>query len=367
MALCSPAATRATTTSDSDPSKPPKPPKPHHRANGFQNNHVDFEPKGILKLLQWKADAARQGLPKAPLLPTPVVTPDLAFIRANAVAGAAMQPAITWIGHASVLAQFGGLNVITDPIFSERASPVSFLGPKRAQPSGLALAELPRIDIVVVSHNHYDHCDEASLRALNAQAGGPPLFIVPLGVKAWLADAGISNAVELDWWQSRRVDTVGGAVDVVLTPVQHWSGRSLGDRLQTLWGGYAIFAVDFHLYYGGDTGYSADFAETKKRFAERQRTGGGFDIALLPIGGYEPRWFMRDQHLNPAEAVLAHRDLGAKRSLGVHWGTFELTDESLDEPPRALAAALKEQGIGADIFTVVAIGQTLKLPRRAAP
>ena len=182
---------------------------------------------------------------------------------------------------------------------------------------------------------------------------------MPLGLKAWLADLGIHNVVELDWWQSRRL----GAVELVLTPVQHWSARGLGDRMATLWGGYALFAPDFHLFFSGDTGYSADFADIRARFAERQRDGG-FDLALLPVGAYEPRWFMAQQHVNPAEALRIHQDIGAQRSLGIHWGTFELTDEALDEPPQALARARQAAGVPETSFFVMAIGQTRQLPRR---
>lgn len=333
---------------------------PHHRDGGFQNNHIEFAPKGLAALLQWRWSSFRQGLPPPPAAPIPTVAPDLAFIGANA--GAAMQPAVTWIGHATVLAQLGGLNVLTDPIFSERASPLAFVGPKRAQPPGLALAQLPHIDVVLISHNHFDHLDEKSVVALNAQPGGPPLFLVPLGNKAWFAELGISNVEELDWWQSRRVR----GTEFVFTPVQHWSGRSFTDRLKTLWGGWAAFAPDCHLFFSGDTGYSKDFAEIRQRFAPRQ-SEGGFDIALLALGAYEPRWFMKDQHVNPDETVQIHRDLGARRSLGIHWGTFELTDEALDEPPRALAAALSRQSVAGDAVFVLAIGETRKIAPRTRP
>jgi N-acyl-phosphatidylethanolamine-hydrolysing phospholipase D len=173
---------------------------------------------------------------------------------------------------------------------------------------------------------------------------------------------GINNVVEMAWWQSHTVQNV----EFVFTPVQHWSGRGLNDRLQTLWGGFAVFAPDSHLYFGGDTGYSSDFKRTRERFASRQtpNVGGGFDIALLPIGAYEPRDFMRDQHVNPEEAVQIHRDLGAKRSMAMHYGTFELTNESLDEPPKALAQAKSQQGVADEAFTVPALGQTLRLQRR---
>jgi N-acyl-phosphatidylethanolamine-hydrolysing phospholipase D len=337
----------------------------HHRPGGFQNNYIEFEPRGLGDLLKWKWAATRDGLPRPPATPTPRVTPDNAFIQTNARAGAMMQPAITWVGHATMLAQFGGLNVITDPVFSERVSPLSFVGPKRAVAPGLALAELPHIDVVLISHNHYDHLDDASVRALNGQAGGAPLFIVPLGLKAWMAERDITHVVELDWWQSHTVTSTAGAVDIVLTPVQHWSGRGLNDRLQTLWGGYAAFAPDLQLFFTGDTAYSKDFADIHERFKPRQADGGGFDIALIAVGAYEPRWFMSSQHVNPAEAVQIHLDIRAKRSVGIHWGTFELTDESLDEPPKQLAEARRAKGLADDAFTVMAIGETRKLPRRA--
>lgn len=339
---------------------------PHHRDGTFQNNHVEFQPRGLGALLRWKLNAWRNGLPAKPLTATPAIVPDLGFIQSNARAGAAMVPAVTWIGHATVLAQLGGLNVLTDPMFWTRASPLSFIGPARAHKPGVLLHELPHIDLVVVSHNQYDHLDEASVRSLAAQAGGPPLFVVPLGVKRWFAERDITHVVELDWWQSHRL----GEVEIVLTPVQHWSGRGLTDRMTTLWGGYALFAPQAHLFFAGDTGYSKDFADIRARFADRQRAaqGGGFDLALLPIGGYEPRWFMQDQHVNPEEAVRIHSDLGAKASLGVHWGTFELTDESLDEPPRALARARAAHGVRDGAFFTLAIGETRRLPaRRARP
>lgn len=272
-----------------------------------------------------------------------------------------MQPSVTWIGHATVLVQLGGLNVLTDPMFSEHASPLSFLGAKRHVAPGVAMGDLPRIDVVLISHNHYDHLDEASVRTLNDQSGGAPLFMVPLGLRTWMEKRGISNVVELDWWQTHRI----GAVDIVLTPVQHWSARGLSDRMATLWGGFAVFAPDLHLFFAGDTSYSKDFEDIRARFADRQGEAG-FDVALLPIGGYEPRDFMATQHVNPAEAVQIHLDLAAWRSIGVHWGTFELTDEPLDEPPVRLAEALRKTGLAEVTFTVMAVGETRRIPARAS-
>ena len=334
--------------------------RPHHRPGGFQNNYLDFEPRGLPDLLRWRWQAWRAGLPTAPEQPVPARVPELQFVQANGAAGAAMQPALTWIGHATALVQAGGLNVLTDPIFSDRASPLSFFGPKRAQPPGLSLLQLPHIDLVLVSHNHYDHLDAPSVMSLNQQVGGPPLFIVPLGLKAWLAERGITRAIELDWWQSHRL----GDTEILLAPVQHWSGRGLHDRMHTLWGGFAVFSPDLHWYFSGDTGYSRDFADLRQRL--RGRPGGGdIDLALIPIGAYAPRWFMAQQHVDPAESVQIHLDLGARQSMGLHWGTFELTDEALDQPPKDLARARTAAGLGDDAFFVQAVGQTRRLAPRA--
>ncbi|MBY0409361.1 MAG: MBL fold metallo-hydrolase [Burkholderiaceae bacterium] len=338
--------------------------KKHHRPDGFQNNYTDATDKSRGEILKWFWLRQRDGLPKPPEQQTPVVAPDLAFVQSNR--GKSQEPAITWIGHATTLVQMGGLTILLDPAFSERVSPVQFAGPKRYQPPGIALQDLPHIDLVLISHNHYDHLDTASVKALNLQAGGPPLFIVPLGVKKWMVAAGIENVQQLDWWDNIPVKLPNGGLDVHFTPVQHWSSRGISDRRATLWGGYALFAPDFHLYFSGDTGYSQDFEDTQKHFAARQTTmlGGGFDIALIAVGAYEPRWFMKEQHVNPQEAVQIHLDLKAKRSIGVHWGTFDLTDESLDQPPKDLAAAREAKGLTPQDFDVIAIGQTLKLPKR---
>ncbi|MCE4554091.1 MBL fold metallo-hydrolase [Roseateles cellulosilyticus] len=329
----------------------------HHRQGGFQNNYGDFEAKSLADVLRWRWTATRQGLPKRPVEPIPTMAPDLAFLQANR--GTAQQPAVTWIGHATVLAQLGGLSLLTDPIFSERASPLSFVGPRREQPPGVALAALPHVDLVLVSHNHYDHLDLPTCRALAAQAGGSPLFVVPLGLQRWFQTRGIARVVELDWWQGHHHD----GVDVQLVPAQHWSARGIHDRMKTLWGGFAVFAPECHLFFAGDTGYSRDFADIRERLSHRQ-ADGGFDIALIPIGAYEPRWFMKEQHVNVEEALNIHADLGAKRSLGVHWGTFELTDEPLDEPPRQLRRQRAERGGTENDFFTLAIGETRRIPPR---
>ena len=335
------------------PASSPAPERPHHTRQGFRNTTVGAIDKPLADLLRWRNEAWRAGLPRPPQSPAPVVLPELARLRGNTdaarlgTAAAAVVPSVTWIGHATTLVQSGGLNILTDPVVSERASPVAFLGPRRAQPPGIALADLPPIDVVVVSHNHYDHLDRASVAQLHARGAGRTLFLVPLGLKRWFADLGITSVVELDWWEVHR----HRGVEFRLVPVQHWSARGLHDRNRTLWGGWVVHAPDLRWYFSGDTGYSRYFGDT------RERTGP-VDLALLAIGAYQPRWFMREQHMDPAEAVQAHRDLGAARSIGIHWGTFALTDESLDQPPRDLAAARQAAGLGESEFSVLAIGQT---------
>ena len=326
--------------------------RPHHTPDGFRNLDGSIVVKPLSQLLRWKWHALREGLPPEPLAPTPAVTPDLAALRVNTAPG---RPSATWIGHATVLVQAGGLNVLTDPVFSERASPVQFAGPRRAQPPGIALADLPAIDVVLVSHNHYDHLDRGSIVQLNERGQGRTIFLVPLGLKSWMQAQGVHNVFELDWWDTHLVR----GMPFQLVPEQHWSARSLGDRNKTLWGGWAVRAPDLHWYFSGDTGYAAHFRAARER-------DGAFDLALLAIGAYEPRWFMRDQHMNPAEAVQAHRDLGARHSIGIHWGTFPLTDEALDQPPRDLAQARAAAGLAEADFGVLAIGQTHWLSAREA-
>jgi N-acyl-phosphatidylethanolamine-hydrolysing phospholipase D len=338
------------------------PKKTHHTAAGFTNNYVGDVTKSLGDLLRWQFDRLRNHLPPAPTLPTPVQTADLNFIRNNAQAGAGMIPAVTWIGHATALVQAGGLNVLTDPIFSHRASPVQFAGPQRAQPPGIAMRELPRIDVVLISHNHYDHLDRGTITALARQAGGAPLFLAPLGLKAWLEAQGISQTVELDWWQMHAHQ----GVEFHFTPAQHWSGRALSDRNKTLWGAWAAIGGDFHWFFSGDTGYSQDFSDTRQYFAARQAPlqGGGFDVALIAVGACLPRWFMQMQHVDLAEAVQIHLDLKAKCSVGVHWGTFALADDPLDQPLHDLKAARALKGVAEKEFLLLAVGGTRQFPRR---
>jgi L-ascorbate metabolism protein UlaG (beta-lactamase superfamily) len=324
---------------------------PAPRQNGeFENNDGPL-PRG--SIIKWRWHALIHGLPRPPEngYAFPVDDPDSDWLKANR-----SQDSLTWIGHATVLLQMNGVNVLIDPVFSQRASPVSFMGPKRRVPAALALAQLPHIDVVLISHSHYDHLDTASVLALQEQAGGPPRFLVPLGIQAWLSNKGIVNAEEFDWGQRTRVS----GLDFWFVPATHWSARSLTDRNRSLWGGWVMKTVPqaarpYSVYFAGDSGYSKDFRRIGEAFGE-------VDLALLPIGAYAPRWFMHGEHMDPADAVQAFQDVHAKKAIGVHWGTFELTDEPLDEPPRKLAEALHAAGLPDDAFTVLRHGQTIGLP-----
>lgn len=251
----------------------------------------------------------------------------------------------TWVGHSTVLLQFDGLNVLTDPHWSPRASPVSFAGPRRFVEPGVRWEDLPPIDLVLLSHNHYDHCDLPTLQRLAAR--DRPRILTMLGVDLLLAEAGVAGAEAMDWWEERSV-----AADVTVTavPAVHFSARGTGDRNRTLWGGFVVSAPAGRIWFAGDTG-DGDFPEAiAARFAP-------IDLALIPIGAYEPRWFMRMQHVDPAEAVQVHRDVGSRASLGIHWGTFPMTDEPLDAPLRDLDAARRAMGVSAKEFRTLRHGQ----------
>jgi L-ascorbate metabolism protein UlaG (beta-lactamase superfamily) len=260
--------------------------------------------------------------------------------------------AFTFIGHSTFLLQFPGLTILTDPIFSSRAGPFAWAGPKRVRPPALALGQLPAIDLVLVSHNHYDHLDLPSLRWLARERR--PLFVTTLGNKAWLEARGVGPVIELDWWQAHQPNP---QLTVTCTPAQHFAARWPWDRCRTLWGGFALKTPDGLIFFAGDTGWAPHFAEIKHRL-------GSPALALLPIGAYEPRWFMQPVHMNPDEAVRAHLALGARQSLGMHFGTFQLTDEAIDDPGRALAAARPAYGVEPAAFAIPDFGETRLLALR---
>jgi L-ascorbate metabolism protein UlaG (beta-lactamase superfamily) len=253
---------------------------------------------------------------------------------------------VTFIGHSSFLLRLPGLNVLTDPVFSKRCSPVRFAGPSRVRAPGLALADLPRIDILLLSHNHYDHCDLASLSKLRKRF--PAMRIVTgLGNASWLAAKRVKGATELDWWQAEAL----GETRVTAVPARHFAARTLWDRNRTLWVGFVLEHRGAKVYFAGDTGYTKYFKEIAARL-------GPPDLALLPIGAYEPRWFMGPVHMNPADAVLAFADLGAKQAVGMHFGTFQLTAEAIDAPEAALAEAKAAAGLPDTAFVTLDCGQS---------
>jgi L-ascorbate metabolism protein UlaG (beta-lactamase superfamily) len=258
---------------------------------------------------------------------------------------------VTFVGHATFLIQAAGTSVLTDPMFSPRASPVSFAGPRRVRAPGVRFDDLPPISLVLLSHNLYDHCDLGTLRLLERRFHPP--VVTPLGNGRLLRSAGIGQVEEIDWW-----DTSSAApLPVTLMPAQHFSARGPFDRNRALWGGFLIEAGRLRIFHAGDSGYGPHFHEIGARL-------GPIDLALLPIGAYQPRWFMKDIHMNPAEAVQAHLDLAARRSIAMHFGTFQLTPEGIDQPVRDLANALQERGVPAERFSAMDVGESLRLAQQ---
>lgn len=263
---------------------------------------------------------------------------------------------VTFVGHSTVLVQADGVNVLFDPVWSHRVSPVSFAGPARVIPPGLRFGDLPPIHVVAVSHDHYDHMDYPTL--LRLKKHHDPVFVVPLGCKKRLNSQGIRRVVELDWWQRT---TIRG-LPVVVVPARHSSGRTLADRDTTLWAGFVLLTQGARpgvprrpVLFAGDTGHGRHFRLIRARF-------GPMRLALLPIGAYIPRWFMREVHMDPADAVQAHLDLGSARSIAIHHGTFPLADEARTDPPADLAAALRHRALPPGVFTPLEEGFGLEVP-----
>ena len=291
--------------------------------------------RGVLDLIRWRLTSRAEPWPervevdRRPLPPAP----------------ASDGVAATWVGQSTVLLRSSSATILTDPILSDRAGPVAWAGPRRVAPPGVEFGAIPRVDVVLLSHDHFDHCDLPTLRRLAGR--DDPLAIAPLGHRSLLASSGLRRIVELDWWQSHAC---APGLEATLVPALHWCRRRPFGTNRRLWGGFMLNAGRRLVYFAGDSGYD------ERLFVEIGRRCGAPDLALLPIGAYEPRWFMRAAHMNPSEAVRAHRDVGARRSLAVHWGTFQLTDEGRDEPVRALEAARELAGLPADAFDAPPIG-----------
>jgi N-acyl-phosphatidylethanolamine-hydrolysing phospholipase D len=322
----------------------------HHAGKTFTNPYAEEEPKGFFGIVRARLSddwiAYNKDRDQVPTVAHGVLPSGTT--RNNAT--------VTWIGHATVLIQHKGINVLTDPIFSEFASPVSFAGPKRITQPALALSDLPTIHAVVLSHDHYDHLDQASIK----QLGDAPMYYVPVGIKRWLIRQGIdsSRVVEMDWWDKTQLSVEGVELTFTSTPAQHFSGRGLFNRNQTLWSSWHIAWGDFHVWFGGDTGYNdVQFKQIGDRL-------GSVDLAIIPIGAYKPRWFMQTVHVNPEEAIKIHRDVKATRSLGIHWGAFVLSGEGVLTPPEDLKKARETLQMPTSAFEVWAVGETRHFPSR---
>jgi len=323
----------------------------HHTGAGFRNLHIPLRGRRG-DFFRWRLGLGPQEAPA--LTPAEVAGaggPEVSPPDFNSLKHAQPEEIqVTWIGHSTFLIQTAGLNILTDPQFSERASPVGFAGPRRLLPPGISLTDLPPIDLVLVSHNHYDHLDRPTV--LELQRRFRPRFVAPLGLKSWFAAEGIGAAIELDWWNTADL----GTVRVTCVPAQHFSIRTPFDANRTLWGGFVVDTPAGRILFAGDTGYSPDFRVIGERL-------GPMRLALIPIGGYMPRWFMQPMHVNPPEAVQIHRDVRARQSIGMHWGTFPLTEEPLGEPPVYLRKARAAAGLAREAFITVNIGETRVLER----
>jgi L-ascorbate metabolism protein UlaG (beta-lactamase superfamily) len=293
---------------------------------------------GLVDILKWQLNGSRQKWPRS-------IENKLHAPPPKRVHGSDLS--VTWIGHSTVLIQTAGLNIITDPFFSGRASPFQFLGPKRIREPGIAIKDLPPIDLILLSHNHFDHLDAPALAALKNTH--EPKLITTLNNGRYVKNY---PCTELDWRESFEF----GEVRITLMPALHWSKRSVSDTNKALWGAFVIESAGGVIYFAADTGYGTGqtFREVKSKF-------GAPRLSLLPIGAYEPRWFMKPQHMNPAEAVQAHLDLGSAKSLAIHHGTVQLTDEAVDAPIAALSDALAFHEIKKADFIVSEIGQSVRI------
>lgn len=323
--------------------------KTHHTDDGFRNPwFTEEDEKNFLDFLRWQWNRR---------IAYQVVKPDRYDLRT--VPHEYVNPPeriysgmLTWVGHATYLIQVDNKNILTDPVWSDRVGPMSnFIGPRRYMPPGIPWEKLPPIDIVVISHNHYDHMDRATIERLEKDFD--PVFFVPLENKKFFDDWGIENVIELDWWDEYEVD----GVKIVCTPAQHFSQRWINDRNQSLWSSWLIRAGSKTIYFGGDTGYFPGFKEIGERYSP-------IDVALMPIGAYEPRWFMKPVHVNPAEALQAFLDLNARYFAAMHWGTFDQTDELLDQPPKDLIEAADSLQVDQERVWIFAFGESRAIPPR---
>jgi N-acyl-phosphatidylethanolamine-hydrolysing phospholipase D len=322
------------------------PARPHHLSGGgFRNPHAGEDSFGFGPILLWRLGAYDEELRSLVRPP-----PGWRFPNQTTSVDPA-RPHVTWVNHSTFLVDLGSVRFLTDPVWSERASPVPWAGPRRRHSVPFSLDEVGRIDFVLISHNHYDHLDRETVRRL----GDRVHWFVPIGIAAWLRAQGIHRVEELDWWQSSEF---GPRIAVTAVPAQHFSMRSFFDLNETLWTGWVVSlrgakGPEKTIYFAGDTGHNPeDFHEIGRRL-------GPMDLSLIPIGAYLPRRLMRTRHVSPRDAVAIHRDVGSRLSVAMHWRTFRQTDEPLDQPPFDLFRALHEYGISPREFRVLEPGQAI--------
>jgi N-acyl-phosphatidylethanolamine-hydrolysing phospholipase D len=326
---------------------------PHHAAKGFVNPHLKQIRRSILDHILWCTGWYKDQIPLT------AVPEDFAYPNPKMVVDRE-EPTLTWINHSTFLMVVDGCAFLTDPIWNGRCSPLKWAGPCRRKEAPFEITELPPLDYILISHDHYDHLDKKSVRKLTRSQPDMTWF-VPLNLGKWLKKQGVRRVVELDWWQShtaRTLSDVNPEVKVTAVPSQHYSGRGLFSKNQSLWCGYVVEITrpsgeHRRFYFVGDTGYNPhDFVEVGKRFGE-------MDLSLVPIGVYRPREFMQTVHVNPEEAVQIHLDACSKLSVGGHFGTFKLSSEPDEMPPYDLYQALLAQGLDPSVFRVLDQGQTI--------
>ncbi len=328
--------------------------KVHHTKEGFQNTYINDKAKKTnyfsffkMRLLSDEYWADHKALKDQ----ISVVDVDVRLIHQNS-----SKPRITWLGHSSFLIQYKNINILTDPVFSDSVSPLGFGEPLRYTKHPMDYKKLPKIDMVLISHNHYDHLDKDSLEGLIKQEYSP-IFYVPLGLKDMLVSFGADEkkVKELDWLNSNSLKIDEKNLNIKAYPSQSYSSRSMGDSFKSLWASWFVKIEDFDFWFAGDTGYN------EKQFKEIGKDLKEVDIAFIPIGGYEPRWFMKRYNINPRESLYIHKDIKAKKSIAMHWGTFPLSAEEPNAPVIELKKQMKEQGVENDKFIIMDIGESFEL------